>query len=152
MPRGYQKGGGARNSGERMIKMLRWGILGTGNIAAQFAAGMKTARRGSVLAVGSRALESAEQFARKHEISSRYGAYDALINDSSIDAVYISLPNSLHHEWTVKSLRAGKHVLCEKPLAMDLGQSQEMFDVAEEAGKVLMEAFMYRCHPQTQAI
>ena len=135
-----------------MIKMLHWGILGTGNIAAQFATGMKSARRGSVLAVGSRATESGEQFARQYHISSAYGSYDALIDNPLVDAIYISLPNSLHHEWTLKSLRAGKHVLCEKPFAMDLAQSQEMFDVAQKSGKVLMEAFMYRCHPQTAAI
>src|SRR5436190_17427176 len=135
-----------------MTKSLRWGILGTGNIAGQFAEGLKSARRSSVVAVGSRAIASAEKFASDHQIQSVHGSYNALINDPAVDAVYISLPNSLHHEWTIKSLRAGKHVLCEKPFAMDLAQSEEMFDAAQKSGKVLMEAFMYRCHPQTQAI
>jgi predicted dehydrogenase len=135
-----------------MTKQLRWGILGTGNIAKQFAAGLKTARRSSIVAVGSRRADSAAQFARDFSADSHHGSYDALINDPAVDAIYLSLPNSLHHEWTIKSLRAGKHVLCEKPFAMDFAQSQEMFDAARKSGKVVMEAFMYRCHPQTQAM
>jgi predicted dehydrogenase len=135
-----------------MNRKLRWGILGTGNIAKQFAGGLQTARRSEVVAVGSRTNSSAEQFARDYQIRLHYGSYDALIRDPAVDVIYLSLPNSLHHEWTIKSLRAGKHVLCEKPFAMDLMQSQEMFDVAQKTGKVLMEAFMYRCHPQTRAI
>jgi len=135
-----------------MNKSLRWGILGTGNIAKQFAAGLKTAQKSEVVAVGSRAPASAEQFARENQIPAAHGSYDELINDPAVDAIYLSLPNSLHHEWTIRSLRAGKHVLCEKPFAMDIAQSEEMFDVAQKAGKALMEAFMYRCHPQTHAI
>src|SRR5262252_8792015 len=92
-----------------MPTTLRWGILGTGNIAKQFAAGMKSARRGSVVAVGSRGTDSAGQFARDYQIASHFGSYDALINEPTVDAIYLSLPNSLHYEWTIKSLRAGKH-------------------------------------------
>jgi predicted dehydrogenase len=131
--------------------MLRWGILGTGNIARQFAAGMKSARRGRITAVGSRTPASADAFARAHGIESRHD-YAGLISDSNVDAIYLSLPNSLHHEWTIKALRAGKHVLCEKPFALNGSQSQEMFDVAEKAGHVLVEAFMYRSHPYIRGV
>ena len=131
---------------------LRWGILGTGNIANQFAAGVAASRRGRVVAVGSRATASADAFARPREIAAAHGSYDELLRDSSVDAVYNSLPNSLHHEWTIKALRAGKHVLCEKPFAMDHPQSVEMFDAARQAKRVLVEAFMYRSHPLTKAV
>ncbi|MGH7213542.1 MAG: Gfo/Idh/MocA family protein, partial [Tepidisphaeraceae bacterium] len=135
-----------------MSTTLRWGILGTGNIARQFAAGVRTSSRGALAAVGSRARESADAFARTYEIPSSHAGYDALLRDASVDAVYNSLPNSMHHEWTIRALRAGKHVLCEKPFATNLAQSQEMFDVARTAGKVLVEAFMYRSHPLTLAV
>src|SRR4051812_39791786 len=129
-----------------MSQLLRWGILGTGNIAKQFAAGMKTARRGTIAAVGSRTTESAQNFATTYAIPVTHD-YAGLIGDANVDAIYLSLPNSLHHEWTIRALRAGKHVLCEKPFAMDTAQSQEMFDVAAKHGRVLVEAFMYRSHP-----
>jgi predicted dehydrogenase len=134
-----------------MAKQLRWGILGTGNIARQFAAGMKTAQRGTVTAVGSRATESAGNFAEMHAIAGTHD-YDGLLADSNVDAIYLSLPNSMHHEWTIKALNAGKHVLCEKPFAMDAAQAAEMFDVAQKRGRVLVEAFMYRSHPYVAAI
>ena len=89
-----------------MTKPLRWGILGTGNIAKQFAAGLKTAHRSSIVAVGSRASDSAARFAQDFALGSHHGSYDALINDPAVDAIYLSLPNSFHHEWTIKSLRA----------------------------------------------
>jgi predicted dehydrogenase len=135
-----------------MSQSLRWGIIGTGNIARQFAAGMNSSARGRVIAVASRSTESAAAFASQHSIVSAYGSYDALLSDPQIDAIYLSTPNSTHHEWTIKSLRAGKHVLCEKPFATDASQSEEMFDVAKKTGKILVEAFMYRSHPQTQSI
>jgi predicted dehydrogenase len=132
---------------------LRWGILGTGNIARQFADGVaRTARRGVIVAAGSRSIDSARAFAQARETPAGYGSYDELLKDASVDAVYNSLPNSLHHEWTIKALRAGKHVLCEKPFALTRSQAQEMFDAARKAGKVLVEAFMYRSHPLTHAM
>src|SRR2546430_1153111 len=134
-----------------MATTLRWGILGTGNIATQFASGMKSAHRGRIVAVGSRARESADAFAETHGIDAKHD-YDALVKDREVDAVYLSLPNSLHHEWTMKALRAGKHVLCEKPFALNGAQSQEMFDVAQKQGRVLVEAFMYRSHPYVPAV
>jgi len=136
---------------ERMAKLLTWGILGTGNIAKQFAAGMATARRGRIAAVGSREPGSAEAFANAYAIENRHD-YAGLISDRSVDAIYLSLPNSLHHEWTIKALNAGKHVLCEKPFALDGPQAMEMFDVAQKQGKMLIEAFMYRSHPYVPAV
>jgi len=135
-----------------MSKKLRLGILGTGNIATQFAAGAMRSYRCTLAAVGSRSAASAAAFGDQFGITAAHGSYDALLADKHVDAVYISGPNSTHHEWTLKSLRAGKHVLCEKPFALDAAQSEEMFDVAHSAGRVVMEAFMYLCHPQTSAI
>ena len=129
---------------------LRWGILGTGNIAGQFVDGLKGSNRTALAAVGSRSAESAKAFTEKHGGRAAAG-YDAVLADAGVDAVYVSLPNAMHHEWTIKALRAGKHVLCEKPIACTAAQAAEMFDAAESAGRVLAEAFMYRSHPQTAA-
>ena len=135
-----------------MKKKLRFGILGTGNIARQFSAGVKRSYRCDLAAVGSRSAASAAAFAEAYGIAAAHGSYEALLNDPSVDAVYVSAPNALHHEWTIKALAAGKHVLCEKPFAMDAAQAEEMFDVSHRAGKLVVEAFMYLSHPQTQAI
>src|SRR5687768_14895650 len=135
-----------------MPEPLRWGILGTGNIAAQFCAGLETATRTRVVAVASRSIESARAFAEKFQITSAYGSYADLLTDRGVEVVYVSLPNSLHHEWTIRALRAGKHVLCEKPLAMTSAEAEEMFAESERAGRLLVEAFMYASHPQTQAV
>ena len=135
-----------------MADPLRWGILGTGNIAKQFAAGVKSARRSAIVAAGSRQVATARQFAAEYDVARAYGSYDELLADPNVDAIYNSLPNSLHHEWTIKSLRAGKHVLCEKPFAMDLRETTEMFDVARQTKRMLVEAFMYRSHPLTKAV
>lgn len=135
-----------------MTDRLRWGILGTGNIATQFAHGVHASARGVLAAVGSRRPESARAFARINQVSTAHGSYEALLADRSVDAVYNSLPNSMHHEWTIKALRAGKHVLCEKPFAVDAAEAQEMFDAARRSGRVLLEAFMYRSNPLTLAV
>ena len=135
-----------------MSTKLQWGILGTGNIAGQFAEALGGAHRGEAAAVASRKTESARAFAKAHNIARAYGHYDELLTDPAVDAVYLALPNSMHHEWVLKALRAGKHVLNEKPFARDAAESEEMFDVAEQQGRMLVEAFMYRCHPQTKAV
>ncbi len=135
-----------------MEARVRWGILGTGNIARQFAGGMSSSRHGQLAGVGSRTREAAASFALSYGISSAYGSYDELLADTAVEAVYVSLPNSMHHEWTLKALRAGKHVLCEKPLASNAVEAREMFDVAGHCGRLLVEAFMYRSHPQTHAV
>ena len=132
-----------------MSAKLRFGILSTGNIARQFAQGVRDSLRGTLQAVASRNFDSAQTFAKTQQVATAYGAYDQLLADPNVDAVYVALPNSLHHEWTLKALRAGKHVLCEKPFASNLSQATEMFDAARAAGRVLAEAYMYRSHPQT---
>ena len=131
---------------------LRWGILGTGNIARQFCEGLATSRRTRLACVGSRTESSARSFAQSHRIPSAHGSYDAVLSDPDVDAVYVSLPNSLHHEWTLKALSAGKHVLCEKPVAANRAQAEEMFSAARRHDRVLVEAFMYRAHPLTHAV
>jgi D-xylose 1-dehydrogenase (NADP+, D-xylono-1,5-lactone-forming) len=133
-------------------RRLQFGILGTGNIAHQFAEGVAGSRRSVVSAVGSRDTGSARAFADRYGVTAAHGSYDALLCDRGIEAVYVSLPNSLHHAWTIKALQAGKHVLCEKPIACCTAEAQEMFDTASRHGKVLVEAFMYRSHPLTRAV
>jgi len=131
---------------------LSFAILGSGNIASQFAAAIAGSARCTLAAVGSRSAESAARFAAAHTIPRAHGSYDALLADPSAQAVYISLPNSMHHEWTLKALAAGKHVLCEKPFATNIAQAREMFAAARSHKKVLAEAFMYRSHPLTAAV
>ena len=135
-----------------MTRVFRWGFLGTGNIARQFGAGVRASERSRTVAVGSRAEQSARTFAREYGVERAHASYEALLADRDVDAVYVSLPNAMHHEWTIKALKAGKHVLCEKPIAVNRAQAEEMFDVAERNGLVLIEAFMYRAHPLTRAV
>jgi D-xylose 1-dehydrogenase (NADP+, D-xylono-1,5-lactone-forming) len=131
---------------------LRWGILGTGNIARQFAIGVRASHRGVLTAVASRDAGKAANFAAVHGIAASAGDYRELLRRDDVDAVYVSLPNSMHHDWTIAALEAGKHVLCEKPFAVTTAQAHAMFAAADRAGRVVMEAFMYRCHPQTIAV
>jgi predicted dehydrogenase len=135
-----------------MSDRFAWGILGTGHIAGVFAEGVIGSDRGTLAAVGSRLEKTAKDFAAKYHIPKSHGTYEALLADPDVQAIYNSLPNALHHEWTIKALHAGKHVLCEKPLATNLAQAQEMFAEARRAKRVLVEAFMYRSHPMTRAI
>ncbi len=135
-----------------MSWLLRWGILGTGNIARQFCAGMVESKRGIVAAVGSRDLATARAFAETFGIPAAFGCYDDLIGSSEVDAIYLTLPNSLHCRWTIAALRAGKHVLCEKPISASAAEAETMFHAAERAERVLVEAFMYRSHPLTLAV
>ena len=135
------------------MQKLRYGLLGTGNIARQFVEGVKGgAERCVVAAAGSRSQDKAQAFADAYGIATAHGSYEALLNDPEIDAVYNALPNLHHKEWTLKALAAGKHVLCEKPMGMDADEVAQMFDGAKRAGRLLVEAFMYRTHPQTRAV
>lgn len=131
---------------------LNWGIVGTGNIAKQFAEGVRASTRGTLAAVASRSAESAGTFGDAFSIPTRHASYDAILRDPSVDAIYLSLPNSMHREWTIRALDAGKHVLCEKPLSLKSADVEAMFDAAERNKRVFIEAFMYRAHPQTRAI
>jgi D-xylose 1-dehydrogenase (NADP+, D-xylono-1,5-lactone-forming) len=131
---------------------VNWGIISTARINLKFLAGAREAKDLQVVAVASRTREAAERYAGEHGIARAYGGYDALLADDDVDVVYISLPNSLHIDWTVRALQAGKHVLCEKPLSRRAADVQRAFDVAEREGRLLMEAFMYRHNPQTRRL
>jgi predicted dehydrogenase len=127
---------------------VRWGILSTAGIATgKVIAGMQHADRCEVLAIASRDERRARDAASSLGIPRAYGSYEALLADPDVDAVYVPLPNHLHPEWTMRAARAGKHVLCEKPLAMTAAEAREMVAACEDAGVRLMEAFMYRLHP-----
>ena len=131
-----------------MDSKLNWGIIGTGGIAHRFAKSLLESTTGRLAAVGSRTPAGAEKFAANHPCRA-HGSYEALLADPEIGAVYISTPHPMHREWVVKAAEAGKHILCEKPLAMDAVEAQAMVDAARQNDVFLMEAFMFRCHPQT---
>jgi predicted dehydrogenase len=128
---------------------LGWGILGTARINRMLIPPLRVSAGNRLVAVASRDRERAEAYAREWQIGRAHGSYEALLADPEIDAVYIPLPNHLHAEWTVKAARAGKHVLCEKPLALSVADVDAMAAACRESGVVLAEAFMYRHHPQT---
>lgn len=132
-----------------MAEKIKWGILGAGKIARTFAAAVLQSQTGELLAIGSREKPKAEQFASEFSIPRSYGSYDELVADPEVDAIYISLPNHLHAEWTIRCAESGKHILCEKPLATNLAESMLAVEAARANNVFLMEAFMYRCHPQT---
>jgi xylose dehydrogenase (NAD/NADP) len=129
---------------------VRLGLLSTAHINRLVIPGAHASDRIELLAVASREQGRAEAYAREWEIERAYGSYDALLEDADVDAVYISLPNSMHVEWSVRALEAGKHVLCEKPFSRHAGEVEEAFDAAERAGCLLSEAFMYRHNPQAK--
>jgi len=128
---------------------VKWGILSTADINRKLLAGAAESDDVEVLAVGSRDLARAEEYARKWGIERAYGTYDELLADPEVEAVYIPLPNTMHSEWSIRALEAGKHVLCEKPFSRHIGDVERAFDAAEATGLHLSEAFMYRHHPQT---
>jgi predicted dehydrogenase len=131
---------------------MRLGIVSTARINLLVLAGARASKDVDVVAVGSRDAARAEAYAREHGIPRAHGSYEALLADPEVDAVYISLPNSLHHEWTMRSLAAGKHVLCEKPYSRRPAEVEEAFAAAEAAGLHLLEAFMWRHNPQTRRL
>jgi xylose dehydrogenase (NAD/NADP) len=128
---------------------VKWGIISTADINRKVIPGAHASPKVELVAVASREQARAEEYARTWEIERAYGSYDALLADPEIEAVYISLPNTMHCEWSVKALEAGKHVLCEKPMSRHADEVAAAFDVAERTGLHLSEAFMYRHNPQT---
>jgi D-xylose 1-dehydrogenase (NADP+, D-xylono-1,5-lactone-forming) len=128
---------------------VRWGVLSTARINDAVIRGARKSDRVEVVAVASRDQARADAYARAHGYPRAYGSYEALLADPELEAIYISLPNSLHVEWAIRALEAGKHVLCEKPLDRSLAEVERAFDAAEAADRFLMEAFMWRHHPQT---
>ncbi len=129
---------------------VRWGVLSAANIAVKrVAPAIQASSNGRLVAVGSRNPERARELFAFAPNVLIYGDYNSVINDPEIEALYIPLPNSLHAEWTIKALKAGKHVLCEKPLAITAEEGLKVVQTASDTGMLLMEAFMYRFHPQT---
>jgi len=131
---------------------LRLGLLSTAAINAQILGGASETDRVEIVAVASRDGAKAQAYAAEHGIERAHGSYEALLDDDGVDAIYIGLPNGLHHEWTMHALEAGKHVLVEKPYTRHAAEAGAAFGAAEAAGLVLMEAFMYRHHPQTAVV
>lgn len=130
-------------------QLLRWGLLSTARINRSLIPVLNTSQRNQLVAVASRSMDNARRYSLQWQIPRYYGSYEGLLDDPEIDVVYISLPNQYHCEWTIKAAEAGKHVLCEKPLALAVEEVDAMISAAERAGVFVSEAFMYRHHPQT---
>jgi D-xylose 1-dehydrogenase (NADP+, D-xylono-1,5-lactone-forming) len=131
---------------------VKWGIVSTADINRKVIPGATESTKVELVAVASRTQERADAYAAEWGIPRAYGSYEALLADPEIEAVYISLPNTLHTEWSVKAVEAGKHVLCEKPFTRHPDQVTEAWDAADRAGRLLSEAFMYRHNPQTTRV
>jgi predicted dehydrogenase len=128
---------------------VRWGILSTASIARVMVSAARRATRAEFVAVASRDGQKGRRFADEEGLRLSFGTYDELLASDEVDAVYVALPVSLHTEWTIRALQAGKHVLCEKPFALTAGDAARCFDAAEAAGLQCIEGLMYRHHPQT---
>ena len=131
------------------MEPVRLGIVSTAHINRKLLAGAAESAGADVVAVGSRELSRAQEFAELHGIPRAYGTYDELLGDPDVEAVYIPLPNTMHCEWSIRAVEAGKHVLCEKPMSRHPQDVEAAFAAAERAGRLLSEAFMYRHHEQT---
>ncbi len=131
------------------MKTLRWGLISTAHINRKLIPPLRASKQNKLAAVASRTPAQAEAYAKEWKIAKAYGSYEALLADPEIDVIYNPLPNHLHAEWTIKAAQAGKHVLCEKPLALSVAEVDAIEAAARQAGVVVMEAFMYRHHPQT---
>jgi predicted dehydrogenase len=132
-----------------MNSKIGWGILSTGRIARTFAQSVLESKIGWLAAVGSRTERAAREFAKSFGINHAHGGYQKLLKDPAVEAVYIATPHPAHAEWAVKAARGGKHILCEKPLTMNAAEAQKVIGAARRNKVFLMEAFAYRCHPQT---
>lgn len=132
-----------------MTKTLNWGLLSTASINRALIPPLQVSKRNHLLAVASRSQESANAYAKEKKIERAYGSYESLLADPDIDVIYNSLPNHLHAEWTIKAVEAGKHVLCEKPLALNVNEVDAIQSAAHKYRRIVAEAFMYRHHPQT---
>lgn len=134
------------------IREIRWGILSTARIATRVCRAMHQAEGAKVAAVASRDAERAQRWAAEHDIDRSHGSYRKLLADGELDAVYIALPPSMHAEWTMRAAEAGKHVLCEKPLAANLGEAEEMAATCRRHGVQLMDGVMWKHHARTAAM
>jgi D-xylose 1-dehydrogenase (NADP+, D-xylono-1,5-lactone-forming) len=131
------------------VEPVRWGLLSTARINDAILQGAAQTDGTEIVAVASRDQRRADDYAEQQSLQRAYGSYDALLEDDDVEVVYVSLPNSMHVEWSIRGLEAGKHVLCEKPMDKRPDAVERAFDAADRAGLLLMEAFMYRHHPQT---
>lgn len=131
---------------------IRWGILGTSFISEVMAKAIKASTTSELAAIGSRSLSIAKTFADQFSIPTYYDDYQSLLQDPSIDAIYIGLPNHLHKEWIIRAALAGKHILCEKPLVISVNEAHEVISVIKQTSVFCMEALMYRCHPLTKKL
>ncbi|MFO1468195.1 MAG: Gfo/Idh/MocA family oxidoreductase [Steroidobacteraceae bacterium] len=129
------------------MSMLRMGILGTARIAATFTRAVATSDQVRIVAIASRDAGKARRFAQEHGIGQVFDSYEAMLRSTDIDAIYNPLPNTLHARWSIAALQSGKHVLCEKPLAMSVTEARDMFEAARGAGRVLVEGYPYRYQP-----
>jgi predicted dehydrogenase len=134
------------------VDAVKWGIVSTADINRKVIPGAHASDKVDLVAVASRDQARADAYAKEWRIPRAYGSYDALLADPAIEAVYISLPNTLHCEWSIKAVEAGKHVLCEKPMSRRPEEVEAAFDAAERAGRLLSEAFMWRHNPQTKRL
>ena len=135
------------------MRKVKWGVIGTASIAKSCTiTGMKMAENCELVAIAGRDIKKAESYKEEFGFEIAYGSYDELIANPDIEAVYIPLPNDLHYEWCMKAIKAGKNVLCEKPLAPDKETANKLFNAAKEAGVVLMEAFAYQHSPYVAAL
>jgi D-xylose 1-dehydrogenase (NADP+, D-xylono-1,5-lactone-forming) len=135
---------------QTMADAVKWGIISTADINRKVIPGAHASPKVELVAVASRDQARADEYAKTWEIERAFGTYEALLADPEIEAVYISLPNTMHCDWSIKALEAGKHVLCEKPLSRHAEQVVAAFDAADRTGRLLSEAFMYRHNPQTR--
>lgn len=131
------------------MNKIRWGLLSTAHINRRVIPTIRASQRGELVAVASRNIEKGKAYAAEWNIPRIFGGYDEMLTSGEIDAVYISLPNHLHAEWTIRALEAGVHVLCEKPFCLSINEVDQMTAASKSTGKILAEAFMYRHHPQT---
>ena len=136
------------------MSVVRWGIIGPGNIANNFADGLKFSKSGKLLAIASKNSQRRKIFGKKYNIDTdlRFKTYEDIINSKNIDAIYISTPHTLHAEWSIKAAKKGKHVLCEKPGAVNFKEGKLVLDQIKNSNVFYMEGFMYRCHPQIEAL
>lgn len=132
------------------MSKVRWGLLSTANINRRLIPAIRASRRGELVAVASRSKDTAAAYATKWDIPNSFGSYQGMLDSGMVDVVYISLPNHLHAEWSIRAMQAGVHVLCEKPFAISMQEVDAMITASRQHGCALAEAFMYRHHPQTK--
>lgn len=131
---------------------VRWGLVSTARINRRLIPAIRASKRGQLAAVASRDFAKGQAYAKEWEIPRVFGSYEEMLASDAVDAVYVSLPNHMHAEWSIKAMQAGKHVLCEKPFAISVEEVDRMAATSRQTGRVLQEAFMYRHHPQTRLV